>query len=200
MDQDRQIRLLIPPFFFYISLFLGIVLQNHPFWQWLKDGFAGGHGEHLIALGGAVMGSLLPVGFLISAITFLFLRLIFLPTHRHFEIFLSSDALKVVWPHLRTSLKCDRRYAFEAGITLDHELFSPGIHSWIMRRWNVFLISTQACVALGLAHCVAYFLGMQQPRQWLETSFLIGLVLAVNAVVAWIGTMKMFEFQAFRSR
>ncbi len=194
MDQDRQIRFAIPPFFLFSSLLLGILLSDNSIREWLTRA----DGPRLLAIGTAIAASTLPVGFAISAITFLLLRLVFLPTGRSFETAVSADALKAIWPSLKTSQQIDEQLTFQATVTLDHELLSPGVHSWIVRRWNAFLISTQACVALALAHGVAWMLSLEQPGCWFVASFCVGAVLAINAIIAWSGTMKMLEFQAFR--
>lgn len=194
MDQDRQIRFAIPPFFFFASLLLGIFLTGNPYHEW----FIHTDGPHLLAVAAAVTAGTLPVGFAISATTFLLLRLSFLPTGREFETNLPPDALKAVWSALKTTLPAEPRFAFHAAVILDHELLSSGMHAWIMRRWNAFLISAQACVALALAHGVAWILQLEQPSRWILGSFCIGVILAVNAVTAWRGTMDMLAFQAHR--
>jgi hypothetical protein len=196
MDPDRQIRFAIPPFFLFFSILVGVFLSNNPLRDWLTSV----EGPRLLAVGTAIAASTLPVGFVISSITFLLLRLCFLPTGRSFETFISPVALMAVWPSLKTTLQCEQKWHFESVVTLDHELLSSGMHSWIMRRWNAFLISTQACVALSLAHVVAQALSLEQPCLWFVGSLCIGGILALNAIVAWRGTMKMLEFQAFRLR
>lgn len=194
MDSDRQVRLLIPPFFFFASILLGTLLTENPIRNWVSSASDG----QLLAVGGAIAGSLLPVGFAISTITYLLLRLAFLPAKRSFETHLSPEALEALWPSLRTTLKQDAQHTFNAAITLDHELLSSGMHSWVMRRWNVCIISAQACVALGLAHALACQLRLEQPKQWWAGSLSIAAVMAVSGVIAWRGTMGMLEFQAYR--
>ncbi|MGA2771250.1 MAG: hypothetical protein ABSG26_10590 [Bryobacteraceae bacterium] len=194
MDQDRQIRFLIPPFFFFASLLIGVLVRNNALRVWLQAASP----QHLLAVGGVITGSLLPVGFLISTITFLLLRVAFLLRRGSFETTLTFAALKATWPHLKTSLPFDQRLTFQAAVTLDHELLSSGMHSWVLRRWSAFLISAQACVGIALAHLVAYFLRLEQLLEWWTLSLSVGLVLLFNAVVCWFGTMKMLEFQAYR--
>ena len=194
MDPDRQIRLLIPPFFFFASILMGTLLTDNSIRQWASSA----SGEQLVAAGGAIVASLLPVGFVISSVTHLLLRAVFLPTGHSFETNLSSDALLAMWPKLGTALPMERGRTFSAAITLDHELLSPGMHSWIRRTWNVFLISAQGCMALVLVHVLAYQLRLEQPTRWLMGSSFLFLVLALNAVLTWRRTMDMLEFQAFR--
>lgn len=194
MDSDRQIRLLIPPFFFFASLLFGVWLTDNQYRQFVWTA----EGEKLAAAGAVVAASLLPVGFVISSLTFVLLRIVFWPTGRSFETHLSAAALKEVWPRLRTTLTLKQEHSFYAAITLDHELLAPGLHAWIMRRWNAFLICVQGCTALLLAHVVGYRLGLGHPRPWCMASATLFILLAVNAVAAWRGTMEMIEFQAHR--
>ena len=125
MDEARQIRFSIPLFFLIGSLAFGLFQNGNILPEW----FAGAKTEPLLAMGAAIIGSTLPIGFLISALTFVSLPFLFRIFKKNFECDLSENALEAIWPQICSSKTCDSEYNFQATVTLDHELISPGVHS-----------------------------------------------------------------------
>ncbi len=70
MDQDRQIRFLIPPFFLFASLLWGAHLGHLDISRVLKFENA----KEILGVLAATAVAVIPVGFLVSAISVLLLR------------------------------------------------------------------------------------------------------------------------------
>jgi hypothetical protein len=195
MDQDRQVRLLVAPFFLYVWLALGA----HHGGVDLATQLRAFEGEQLAAIAAILVASLLPVGFLLATIAITALRLAFLPTGKPYEAFLSSSAYAALWSRLGTSLPKDERYMLYASVTLDHEMTASGVHTWIMRRWSAFNVSVNCVAATIIAHLLALGLGIRQSYAWSLFTVCVGVVLVINAIVTWKGTMEMLNFQATRT-
>ena len=195
MDQDRQIRFLIPPFSLIGSLFLGAKLNGID----LSSAFKPEMAKDLLGLLAATAVLILPMGFLIGVISVTLLRIIAVvlrqPTH---EVYLSHSTLARIWEQIRTSMVQDRNLALYAAVTFDHELLAPGIHSWLMRRWNAFNTACGSVVALALALCVAPLFSLRRVLPWTCSTVVLAAVLLAFAIIAWRETMKMVEFQSFR--
>jgi hypothetical protein len=200
MDQDRQIRLLIPPFLFFASLVVGLLFDN-PRWAQLSQSYTK---DSLVPLGAVIAAALLPIGFILSAASGIVLRLLFLPFRKPYEACLSSEALQSMYQLTGVDdqifPKPDGTASDQlfAAVSFDHSIIESGIHTWIMRRWNAFNISTTSLVALILALSVAPLFAIHRSRSWWITSVAVGFLLVVNAILAWRGTMHMVEFQAVR--
>jgi hypothetical protein len=82
--------------------------------------------------------------------------------------------------------------------TFDHDRLPKPIHTWLLRRWNAFNISSSSIVALGLALLLGRRLGIQVWPEWFWTSIALGTVFGGTAAWAWRDTMGMIEFQARR--
>jgi hypothetical protein len=195
MDTVRQIRFVIPSFFLYASVLLGILIANYS----AADSFTNLSVEDVFALGGALVAATLPLGFLIGAFSVIFLRIVFwLFTNKSYEFFLSKDEWNLLWPKIKTIKPFDYSLTLYAGVTFEHELLSPAIHDWITRRWNAFYVSVNSCTALMLAHFVGYLVGIPQTFKWYSfTAFLI-VLFGVHATVAWSHAMNMIAFQSTR--
>jgi hypothetical protein len=81
MDQDRQVRLLVAPFFLYAWVVLGAHYSGVDLAAQLKAF----ESEQLVAIAAILLGSLLPVGFLLATIAIATLRLALLPTGKPYE-------------------------------------------------------------------------------------------------------------------
>ena len=195
MDAVRQVRFATAPFFLYGSLLLGALLTHRLSLSTFKDVAP----ELIVGIGAALIASTLPIGFLIGAISILVLRLAFRAAGRQsYEVTLRSEAWSRVWSRLHVSTPFDTNDAIYAGVTFDHEILSPGVHDWIVRRWTAFNISTNSVTALLLAHTIAPLMYIPQTLAWwLVTGPCVSL-LSVNAVVAWKHTMRMVDFQSRR--
>lgn len=207
MDQDRQIRFAIPPFFFLSSLLLGSILSGHgpDALSLLKSETA----KELLGLLAATAVLIVPVGFFISALSVGLLKigawLIGWPTY---EAHLSADALGRIWsqiqwvePHKKPA---NTKLMLYAAATFDHGMLPEGIHTWLMRRWNNFNVCAHSIVAVALAHFVAAIsykhLQIGQVWSWVFSSLGIIAILLFNAVGAFRETMEMAEFQSHISQ
>lgn len=199
MDQNRQIRFLIPPFFLIASLFLGDFFSCSN----IINRIAEQGDQNILAIVAALGASTIPLGFLIGAIPIAVLNFIGLvpcrkKTKWNYELSISPNALKKIWPKLETSLKFDFQKTFYAGVTFDHDILPVGIHQWLMRRWNAFNIHINCCTSLLLSHAVGPFLSISQTLYWWIATIIIFLLFFFNAMVARRQTMQMLEFQALR--
>ncbi len=195
MDTERQIRLIIAPFFLFASLLLGAILSG----QITVDSVSTLKPGVLVAIGSALTAATLPIGFLIGAVSISLLRLAFsLFTNQSYEAVLPQSSWEIIWPRIKAAPPIDLKKSLYAGVTLDHELLSHGVHNWITRRWNAFSISAHSCVALLLAHLVAIPLGILQSCGWGAATFVSVALLTSTGAAAWIQTMKMLEFQSQR--
>lgn len=191
MDQDRQIRLLIPPFLFFAWLALGLSFDP-PCWAAVigtrtKDEW--------VALGAVVAASLLPVGFLFAAFSTLALRILFFVTRRPYEAFLTERSQGILAGVVHLSTPMTRDEQLFAAVTFDHAILAPGVHAWITRSWSAFNVSVNSVAALFAAHCAALLWDIPQSRSWVGLSAGVLLLLLANAIVTWRNTMKMMEFQ-----
>src|SRR5713226_7517068 len=190
MDQDRQIRFAIPPFFLFASLLWGAYLAHRDLSPIFKPETA----KEVLGVLAAAAVAIIPVGFLISTLSVMLLRLLALiartPTY---EAVLEDSALEHIWSQLKSTQAKDKKLTLYAAATFDHELLAEGIHTWLLRRWNSFNVATHSIVALFLAHAVARIFKISQvPGWWVSTLVVVG-VLFFAAFNAWRETMSMIE-------
>lgn len=196
MDTDRQIRLLIPPFLLALSLVVGAYLDPKIHLATLLRPEST---KELFGLLAAAAVCVLPLGFLISVVSVLVLRLSFAWTSSGtYEVALPKEELDTIWLQLGVTRKREKKDTLYAVATYDHEYLSPGIHTWLMRRWNAFNASVHSVMALVLAHIVGATLGLSQPLPWFAFTVVFGVALAVYASMAWRQTMAMLVFQSSR--
>lgn len=195
MDQVRQIRFIIAPFFFLGNLLLGAWLGN----LFSIEVVAKWQPQTVVAIGGVLVAALLPLGFLIGGISVLFLRTVFCVISKgHYEVSLSDDTWQRIWPALKANVQRTRSNELYSGVTFDHEILHDGIHDWLVRRWNAFNISVNSCTAVVLAHLVGFALAIPLTRWWVgTTACLFGLFVFI-AFVSWRETMGMVDFQSHR--
>ncbi len=204
MDEARQVRFLVAPFYFLASLLAGAVLAGRICPASLTDVQL----NSVLAIGAAVLASTLPLGFLLGSVSILALRAIFLVgsalhwTHNaNYEASLSPETWKRIWP----KLQMPEDFSFEASLALytaatyDHELLHRGIHEWLGRRWNAFNVSVNSATALLLAPFAGGLLSIAVKPAWWIPSLVLAAVFLTTAVLAWRDTMQMIEFQAHRS-
>jgi hypothetical protein len=197
MDQVRQIRLAIPPFFLLASLLWGAYLGRFDLPPILKPGTA----KEALGLLAAAAVAILPAGYLISTISVMLLRGLFAmcgkPTY---ETVLDDATLDRIWSKLRSGQPKDAKLILYAAATFNHELLAPGIHTWILRRWNSFNVAAHSIVALALAHALAPFISIPQGCWWWATTGVLIALLGWTAVIAWRETMRMIKFQSHRQQ
>jgi hypothetical protein len=196
VDEARRFRFLVPPFFLLASLYVGVLFSPIHL-----SALTGKYStQDLIAFAAAVGASALPIGFLLTSVSILVLRVVgVLAGKRTYEVTVSSEWLDRVWPLMRTRLPCDRRWLLYAAATFDHELLAPPIHEWIQRRWSTFNLSVHSFVAVMLAHLAAPFSSqISESWEWVAVTISTLVIFGANAWIAWRQTMNMLEFQSYR--
>jgi hypothetical protein len=201
LDKDRQIRMLIPPFFLAASVLWAAYLSGalYPFLHVGEHGNDAGSLRLVLSMFGVVGVSTLPLGYAISALWITILRAwpasSLFPQHRHYEMPISNQALGEVWLILGVSRSL--RLDSSAVAAFDHALLEPRIHDWLARRWNSFNISTSCITALLLSwplgralHLPVLTLGMW--RWWLLILFLVA-VFVWRSVESWREVKRMFD-------
>jgi hypothetical protein len=201
MDQDRQIRLLIPPFFLFASLLWGAHLGGMSVTAYFKPESA----KELLGLLAATAVVLVPIGFMIGVISVLLLALVGLFSQSTtYEARMSSATLERIWNQLQLIHKAEKepdwKLSLYAGTTFDHELLSDGVHTWLLRRWNSFNVAVNSIVALFLAHLVGYVFSLPQTCRWWITTVVAAILLGMFALKAWREVMAMIDFQSYREQ
>ena len=204
MDHDRQIRMVIPPFFFLGSLLWGALLAN-PDLAILNPEDV----KELFGVLAATAVAILPIGFLISSISVILLYGIArIGKEETYEAVISDAVLPQIWRKCGRTEPAEKKLAFYAVVTFDHEILNDGIHSWIRRRWNHFNIAAHSIVALLLSHVIAFLLSygvesafkIPQSWPWWITTLVLVAVFSFTGRCAWLQTMEMIEFQAERAK
>jgi len=203
MDQNRQIRFLIPPFFLLASVFLADFLSCSN----IFNSIAALPGNKILAIVAALGASTIPLGFLIGVITIAFLNLYGIVLSKvkgetwNYETGISKETCKKIWPTLEIELnsRFDFQKRFFISATFDHGILPKEINGWIMRRWNAFNINSNCVTALILSIVACHFFSIGMTLIWLLTTIVIMVLLFFNARIAWYQTMQMIEFQAARN-
>jgi len=208
VDKDRQIRMLIPPFFLlasvlwaaYLSGDLGIFLHS-PKAQLttVKDSDDALRDEiatvktvlSVVAVAGVAT---LPLGYAIGVLTLTILG-IFSPLfpQRAFDVPVSDKGMKSIWGKLGFSEKEPKNRARYGVAVFDHYLLKTPIHDWLFRRWSAFLIASQCVLALALSIPFAHALHIHMTCKWLFTVVGVMAVFVWQARTAWREAYQMFE-------
>jgi len=197
MDQDRQIRLAIPPFFLLASPLWGAYLGGRDLSPILKPDTA----KEALGLLAAAVVAILPVGFLISTISVTLLGMLAAIFRKStYEAVLDEPTLGRIWSKVGSEQTKDATLTLYAAATFVYELLAPGIHKWLLRGWNSFNVAAHSIVALALAHAVAPVFSIPQGCAWWATSVVSIAFLGWTAFNAWCQTMKMIEFQSQRQQ
>jgi hypothetical protein len=195
MDQDRQIRFAIPPFFLLASLLWGAYLGGVDLSPLLKPDTAKG----VLGLLAAAAVAVVPLGFLISSASIFIMRclagILRKPTY---EACLTDAAYGEIWTWTESPLPKDAKKTLYAVATFDHEFLAPGIHTWLMRRWNAFNVAAHSALALFAAHAMAPYFHVPQTWRWWRWTAVLVVLLVYAAITAWRETMAMLEFQTTR--
>jgi len=196
MDEIRRFRFLVPPFFLVASIAAGLYFSDFDLGESVKAYST----EQLVAFGAVIGASLLPIGFLLTSLSILGLRLLGrLAGGLTYEAALPNETWKLMWPLLRTSVALDKRWHLYAAATFDHELLARGIHEWIQRRWSTFNLSVHSFTAVAVAHLAALFPAVRETYPWLLMTMALLLIFGITARISWLHTMRMLEFQAARA-
>jgi hypothetical protein len=196
MDKDRQIRMLIPPFFLIASVVWEAYLSGD-LWQYLHATTSGADSASLktvLSILAVVGVATLPVGYAIGVLTMCFLRLIspLFPLGTY-EVPISRRAMEKIWKRLGLS-EGPHKSVLSAAAVFDHALLQSSIHQWLFRRWTTFNICTQCATALLLSYGLGHALHIQPTWKWgITISAAIGLFIW-QAVTSWNETQEMFDF------
>lgn len=196
MDQDRQIRLLIPPFF----LFAALAFIAHSAGVDLVAEVGAYSTEQLLAIGGVVGASALPSGYLLTSLTVLLLRgIAFLCGWATYEAHISEASYGSIWTKLGLPPPAKRDQELFAVATFDHELLSVGVHTWLMRRWNAFNIAMSSMAAIVVAAALTPWMGIFPSLSGWLCLLGVCIILGASGLRAWRQTMQMIAFQAHLS-
>jgi hypothetical protein len=207
MDQNRQIRFLIPPFFLWGALFLANYLYGFNIFR----GLSSSQNDRILEIAAGLAALTIPMGFFIGAISLLLLYsfsiLVSIIKRKrwNYEAAISDEACKRIWQELEVEVgqKFDLGKRFYISATFDHSILDKGINEWIMRRWNAFNLHIHCATALLLAIGFCWWFPSSKTAERWHYIILIGaviIILTVNAVIAWLQTMKMIEFQSIRKQ
>jgi hypothetical protein len=196
MDQDRVIRFAIPPFFFFASLLWGAYLGGRDLGFILNPEV----NKEIVGILSLAAAALLPIGFMISALSINGMRFIFWcrgkPTY---EAVLDQETLSRLWKRLQLPGKADEKKTLYVAATFDHECLQEGVHLWLFRRWQSMNLALHSSVALVLAHLFARVFQVPQTWFWgISTVFLV-VLFGFNCWKAWSEVMEMLRFQAQRT-
>ncbi|HMK18051.1 MAG TPA: hypothetical protein VK492_07630 [Chitinophagaceae bacterium] len=201
MDKDRQIRFLYPPLIFLGSLALGFYLDKSVTIKSIVTAFPDIDKSLNVVLAILGAGSLiLLLGYLLGTITVFLLKLAFKIKGKSYNYEeLLSDRYYAAIGNIILNEKdkpLKREDTLYAVCTFDHGFISPGVHQWIVRRWNAFFISLSSTVAIFSSFLVGlFFVNLKFHWLWLTASFVFILILGWLASTSWYETMRMIEFQ-----
>ena len=196
MDKDRQLRMLIPPFFLVASVVWEAYLSGD-LWQYFHATTATtdfASLKTLISILGVVGVATLPVGYGIGVLTMCLLRLASpLFPQRAYDIPISKRAMSKIWHKLGVAEGSPESILCAAAM-FDHTLLQPSIHQWLFRRWTTFNICTQCAMALLLSYGLGHALHVRPTWKW-ELTIAVSIVLFVwQAITSWNETYRMFDF------
>ena len=198
MDTALQARFITPAFFFVGILVLGFLFDTPPSLASFKDLLP----APVVAVIGALLAGMFPLGFVITGVTTAVLRAVFWVSGRqNYQISLSDAAWRNVWHALRldedvTHTKSNKLFA---AITFDHELLSEGVHASSVRLWTAFNIASNSATALILAILVnCLWLHIRWTQGWIAIIVFLEVLFVTVAVVTWREHMGLLEFQSHR--
>jgi hypothetical protein len=232
MDKERQIRLLIPPFFLIASLLWGAFLAHkldpylHPTpTETVSLGNTTLQNEAppalrandtgkvnavptqqaveavswkpLLSLLAVVGVSTLPVGYAIGVLTISFFRIVgwiisLFKVSWIWEIPITKEDMDTILEKLKVTDAKKAKYQLQAATIFDHVMTRPQIHSWLLRRWNSFMISAQCAAALSLSLLMGPAFGIPRTCSWLMTCIGLCGFFIWNAKVSWEQARDMF--------
>jgi hypothetical protein len=213
MDQDRQIRFLISPFFLYASLTWWAYVD--PFLHCYLVGLNLAP-KDLLSIAAAAGAATIPLGFSIGTLGLALLRLWFFIRYRSsrqrqmYEASLSDDCLQVIL-RVTGASKENRDSLLYAAVTFDHELLPEGVHKWLLRRWNSFNVAFSSAFALLMSLLIVPLRilytwslnpirGWSRGESWWAATNIFLIILVFNAArMSWRETMGMIEFQSRRA-
>jgi hypothetical protein len=193
MDQIRQIRYLIAPFFFYGSIIFGMWNQDR---CWVPKPFDSGTAAILIP-------AIIPVGFLLNLVS----RAVLSRWIEYFK-FRNPETLDEIHRKLavvKSMQELDSLHKPSGNVgwylqaAFDHGFIDKGSHEWILRSWSGFFVSADSGFGLILAFFVGALLFDVDPTWlWVVGTFGITCLLFWNAKNCRQRCIDMIELQAWR--
>jgi hypothetical protein len=207
MDKDRQIRMLIPPFFLIASV-LWLAYLTGKLGPYLEPSGKGSIEslKPVLSILGLVGIATLPLGYAIGIFTITVFRLC--PKkwpfpHGTYEIPVSAEAMPKLRKLLDAHKEIPAKYDLSTAAVVDHVRLHPKIHEWLLRRLNSFNVSAQSIMALGWSILLARALGIPlchdpggQVWKWWALLVLLVIILGWNSVRTWKECEQMFDFAA----
>jgi hypothetical protein len=174
----------------------------------------------ILAAGGV---AILPVGYLLGAVSIWFMRQLwkFRGFPGTFEASFEESDYNAMRKFVASVVRIDKnlkKFYFSedasskntddnmlyVAATFDHEILPPGVSEWIARRWNSFHMSVNSIGAIIIGHLVAFILNSKIPADcmffWTIAlpSCLLTWLFYDSAHIAWKETNDMFKFQINR--
>ena len=204
MEQNRELRFLIPPLVFLAALGLGAAIDPQiPLLKLLTLGPAENSSRIFsLALAGGVL--IVTMGFVISAIAIFLLRIVFFIIGRRpggYEVAVPQHALLAIWNALKCSGTPEARETLSAVAAYSHSVLPTRLNDWAGRRWNTFMVSINSAVAIGLAHLIGVtnpWYPIAQVPGWIVPEVTVASVLLVNGSVAWYQAGRFVAFVSER--
>lgn len=134
MDKDRQIRLLIPPFFLLASVLWGAYLSGDLAAFLLPSAESAANLKSILSIVAVAGVATLPLGYAIGVLTITILTIFsrLFPQHA-FDVPVSDTAMKAIWKRLRLSEQPRDRARYATAV-FDHYLLKSPLHLWLFRR------------------------------------------------------------------
>jgi hypothetical protein len=228
LDEDRQIRFLIPPFFLYASLLWWAFIDPY-LHCWLGD-IAGGGLKELLTLAATAGAVTLPLGYSIGTLGMWLLQFLFLwsKPRQMYEAYAKPECFRIILRE--TTARDDPTDASRPGLlygmaTFHHELLPEQTRKWVERRWTSFNLAFNSALAMTISLVIvavrAFYTWPFDPycgtseKQWQVAAgwhpFILGQKFwwfSTNALLIWLfiwaarkswhETMDMIDFQARR--
>lgn len=190
MSDHRQLRMLVAPFFFILSLLWGLYFADDRHGMFRQTWSDGG-----IPLVGVIVASSIPIGFLFNQISILLLGTMFWRSRHSYEVCASRVALSKMCVH--TGLggghwiprllprAIYKRLELYIDLSFSHGELSfhrKGVFEWLSRVWNAFTACVNSAVALVLSGLIGSLL-LEIPMSFHWWCFL-GLLVWVNVITA----------------
>jgi hypothetical protein len=197
MDRDRQIRFLYPPLIFISSIALGVWFDYpNSLSTTISCMLTNANTTNVLAtlLG---LGSLvLVLGYLIGTVTILLLRLIFFRNEFNYEFKLSKQTYDKIGKRIFKNKKntVEKEERMYAAVVFDHSYINDRIHSWIVRRWNAFMIASFSVFGLIASLFLGTPLGLSVTWGWFFTVDIFILCFVLQAWLSYRDTMRMITF------
>ncbi len=202
MDPTRQIRLLVAPFFFFVSVASA----------YCSAGIALPLSNDKSAFVGAIALAILPMGFLISTLTIVLLRRLFRLFGSNFETDLSEADMDRIWlqlhPKLSRRKSAQNSETKQAKTSKDEEIYIAasfdhgflyenhrGLHEWLMRVYSAFMTSANSFVAILLSYVAKLILDLHPSYFWWLCTVTVEILLLIGAIMARRNLLGMLRFQ-----